>query len=398
MKQDAFIQRLRQELASLPKQAVDEIVADYREYIGDALAAGRHEEEVIAALGDPAKLAREFKAQASYRQWERHRSFGNLMRVVVSIAGLGLLNVILLVPFMFYLLMLSIGYVLSTLAAIGGLVTVFALGSYHAFGWPDVNASPLKLIGNGGALEFDSGGESADTPSHKRDAADGSDDGKAASSADIASLPTNLKSLKIVGDRYVFTLSDDGDRLALVTSSNGTAAIRRRDGGKLDMNTTGDAGSLLKRESDDSLSIARSAVKVFSLRDENDNRVNVTRNPSDPGKTLWDVHSDDDHVSFEQDEHGESTHIAVKSGSDAVVVDGHDLSIDNKHSHFHFETPQGATLSHLALVYGLVALFGGIVGLLLCVWLTRATWRRLVRYVKRQIDLLSARLETTPAP
>lgn len=37
MKQDAFIQRLRQALGSLPKRDVDEIVADYREYIGDAL-------------------------------------------------------------------------------------------------------------------------------------------------------------------------------------------------------------------------------------------------------------------------------------------------------------------------------------------------------------------------
>ena len=39
MKQDVFIEALRQELSSLPKPAVDEIIADYREYIGDALAA-----------------------------------------------------------------------------------------------------------------------------------------------------------------------------------------------------------------------------------------------------------------------------------------------------------------------------------------------------------------------
>src|SRR5580698_4570221 len=113
MTQDEFIQKLRHELGNFPKQAVDEIIADYREYFGDALAAGRSEAEVVAALGDPVKLARELKAQANFRQWETRRSFGNLMRVFVSIAGLCLLQLFLLIPCMFYLLMLTIGYAVS---------------------------------------------------------------------------------------------------------------------------------------------------------------------------------------------------------------------------------------------------------------------------------------------
>ena len=100
MKQEHFMQTLRNELRSLPKHEVDEIVADYREYIGDAIAAGRNEEEVIAALGDPFKLARELRAQAKYRQWENHRSLSNLMRVVISIAGLGVMNFLLFFPFL----------------------------------------------------------------------------------------------------------------------------------------------------------------------------------------------------------------------------------------------------------------------------------------------------------
>src|SRR5580698_1794710 len=110
MTQDEFIQKLRHELGNFPKQAVDEIIADYREYFSDALAAGRSEAEVVAALGDPVKLARELKAQATFRQWETRRSFGNLVRVVMSIAGLGLVQLLLLVPFMLYLLLLTAGY------------------------------------------------------------------------------------------------------------------------------------------------------------------------------------------------------------------------------------------------------------------------------------------------
>ena len=398
MKQDAFIQQLRQELASLPKQAVDEIVADYREYIGDALAAGRSEEEVIAALGDPAKLARELKAQANYRQWERHRSFSNLMRVVTSIAGLGLLNVILLVPFMLYLVLLTAGYAASAGIAIAGLVTVLTLGSHQAFGWPNVDSLPMSFIGNGFNFDFDSddakkNGAKASVASNDDD--DDDDDDKPASSTQAAGLPTELRDMKIVGDRFVFSLPD-GSHLDIVTKS-GVLSLRKHDN-KLDINSTGDAGSLLTKQSDGSFSIARDAVKVLSLKDEDGTRVDVARDSSDPQKVFWDIHSDDGHVSFEQDEHGNPTRIAMNSGSDALVIDNHQLSIDSKHNHFHFKTAPGASWSGLALAYGFVALFGGIVGLLLCVWLTRATWRGLVRYVKSQIDLLTARLEGTPAP
>jgi uncharacterized membrane protein len=142
MTQDAFIQQLRHELRSLPKHLVDEIVADYREYIGDALAAGRSEAEVIAALGDPVKLARELRAQASFRQWETRRSFSNLLRVIASIAGLGLVQLVLLVPFILYLTLLTCGYVLAATMLVTGLATVLLLGSHHAFGWPATDRIP----------------------------------------------------------------------------------------------------------------------------------------------------------------------------------------------------------------------------------------------------------------
>lgn len=136
MKQNEFFDRLKRELKGLPTSAIDEIVADYREYIGDAMAAGRSEDAVIAALGDPVKLARELKAQASYRQWEAQRSFGNLMRVVLSVAGLGLLQLLLLGPFLLYLLMLTVGYVASSALTVAGLCSLVMLGGHSLFGWP----------------------------------------------------------------------------------------------------------------------------------------------------------------------------------------------------------------------------------------------------------------------
>jgi uncharacterized membrane protein len=210
MKQEVFIEALRRELSSLPKQAVDEIIADYHEYIGDALAAGRREEDVIAALGDPVKLARELKAQANYRQWQDRRSFGNLIRVIMSISALGLLNVLLLVPFMLYLALLTAGYAVSVGLTIAGLVGVIALSGHHFFGKTARDALPFSFSSSSSEQAKTAPGGASDT----KDADDDSDD----------QTPTSLKSLKIVGDRFVFNLQDDS-KLELVTRS-GSIEIR----------------------------------------------------------------------------------------------------------------------------------------------------------------------------
>jgi len=38
----------------------------------------------------------------------------------------------------------------------------------------------------------------------------------------------------------------------------------------------------------------------------------------------------------------------------------------------------------------------GVLGLLFWVWLTRMSWRAVTRYVKRQIDVVSASLDRDP--
>jgi hypothetical protein len=68
-------------------------------------------------------------------------------------------------------------------------------------------------------------------------------------------------------------------------------------------------------------------------------------------------------------------HMAIRSGADNVVIVG---------SH-------GSGIG--AMIYGFALLVAGIVGLWLCLWLTRITWRGLVRYVQRQLALITARLD-----
>ena len=371
MKQEVFIEALRRELSSLPKQAVDEIIADYHEYIGDALAAGRREEDVIAALGDPVKLARELKAQANSRQWQDRRSFGNLIRVIMSISALGLLNVLLLVPFMLYLALLTAGYAVSVGLTIAGLVGVIALSGHHFFGKTARDALPFSFSSSSSEQAKTAPGGASDT----KDADDDSDD----------QTPTSLKSLKIVGDRFVFNLQDDS-KLELVTRS-GSIEIRN-DGDNFKFESSSEAARhLLTKDADGTWSIPRDEVVTLELKDD-DEKVSFVRSSSDPKSGVWDISSDDgDNVKLEQDANGKTNHVTAHSGEDTVDIGNGKIAINDGHDVIR------VAASDSEYTYAIVMLPIGLLGLVLCIWLTRITWRSVARYVKRQIDVVSASLE-----
>ncbi|ABN89170.1 Predicted membrane protein [Burkholderia pseudomallei] len=390
MKQDAFIQRLRQALGSLPKRDVDEIVADYREYIGDALSAGRTEEDVIAALGEPEKLARELKAQANFRQWEERRSFGNLMRVVGSIAGLGLLHLVLLVPFLLYMLVLTLGYVFFGALTVAGLVTLVAFGSHYVFGTPVPGVLPF----GGGAAQLGAAGASGK--------ADGkaATDGKAAQTGKIAQDPksasaaaadalNDAKELRVEGERYVLDLHD-GSRVSIVTRKGVIDA--RKQGGKLSIDATGDgARELLTTGKGDTLGIARADVIALDLKSTNGDQMTVANTGgSVPGVNVPGIAGGN--VQMTPDGRG-GMNLSVTNGENSVSIVGGRITVDNGKQHVSVAAPAGFALGGIAFGYGLAMLPIGIVGLLVCVWLTRVTWRALGRYVRRRIDAVSAKLE-----
>ncbi|MGF6643068.1 DUF1700 domain-containing protein [Paraburkholderia sp. GAS82] len=382
MKQEVFIEALRQELSSLPKPAVDEIIADYREYIGDALAAGRREEEVIAALGDPVKLARELKAQASYRQWQDRRSFGNLIRVIMSISALGLLNVLLLIPFMVYLALLTAGYAVSVGLTIAGLVGVIALSGHHFFGKNAHDVLPFSFSSSEhakGAHDFSASAALA------LGASDASGTQETNSNASDSDTPGNLKGLKIVGDRFVIDLQDDS-KLSLVTRA-GAIEIKKDDDNFKFEATSDAARQLLTKEKDGTWSIARDDVVDLDLKDD-DEHVSLARTGKDAKSMVWDISTDDgDHVTLQEDQQGKPNHVTAQSGSDSVDIGDGKVAIDDGHHKIR------VAASESEYTYAIVMLPIGLIGLALCIWLTRITWRAVSRYVKRQLDVVSASLD-----
>lgn len=383
MTQDAFIQQLRHELRSLPKQMVDEIVADYREYFGDALAAGRSEADVVAALGDPVKLARELKAQATFRQWETRRSFGNLMRVIVSIAGLGLLQLLLLIPFMFYLLMLTIGYAVSAALTVAGLVTVVALGSHHLFGWPPFKAVPFTFERSDVTTDRKASGNGSDNASN-----DDSDTDHAPAQGDARLATANMKAFQVDGDRFVLR-PDAATRISIVTLA-GPIDIRNDDG-KLRISSVGGARDLFKVDPDGTWSIASADIIALDLKDGEGDKVSFARIGAGAKSMAWDISNHGDHVSFVQGADGSGKSLVVRSGSESVVIDRDHVAIRGGSDSAVIVGSHGSGIG--AMIYGFAMLVAGIVGLWLCLWLTRITWRGLVRYVQRQLDLITARLD-----
>jgi uncharacterized membrane protein len=134
---EAFLRTLRAGLAGLSKQEVDEIIADYEAHFAEARASGRSEAEVSEALGDPARLARELRAETGLRRFEAHRSFANLVTAMLALAGLAAVDIFFLMPLLLILAAVALG--------IGvGLVALGAVGAHMIF--------TVVFFGHGGSF------------------------------------------------------------------------------------------------------------------------------------------------------------------------------------------------------------------------------------------------------
>lgn len=121
MSKAAFLRTLAEGLEGLPDREIDEILADYNAYFDEGLAAGRSEENIAEALGDPGRLARELRVETGMRRWENHRSVRNSSAALLALGGLAAVDIVLLLPLMFAagLVLLVSGLVMFILGIIG---------------------------------------------------------------------------------------------------------------------------------------------------------------------------------------------------------------------------------------------------------------------------------------
>jgi hypothetical protein len=153
MTRDQFISRLRAGLAGMASEAIDDIVADYQAHFDEGLAAGRTEDQVAEALGDPDRLARDLRDAAPARPWTppergsddrwRGRADGFFAHVnsygVWGWIGLGLavLGAILILPIVLRIVGMIVGLVFALALAVAifaAVVTLIAGGLGHRYG------------------------------------------------------------------------------------------------------------------------------------------------------------------------------------------------------------------------------------------------------------------------
>jgi uncharacterized membrane protein len=129
MNRAMFLSELRMGLSGLTHNEIEETIADYEAHFSEGLAAGRSEGAIANALGDPARLARELRAEAGFRRWESERSAGSLIGAVIALLGLATLDLIFLIPFVCVVgaVLLSMFVTAIALFFAGGAVWLFAL-------------------------------------------------------------------------------------------------------------------------------------------------------------------------------------------------------------------------------------------------------------------------------
>jgi uncharacterized membrane protein len=130
MTRQAFMARLREGLRGLPAQTQADILADYERHFAEGAAAGRSEEEVAAALGDPDRLSRELRAEAGLKRWEEERNASAAGAAVFAVLGLGAIDIIVLLPILMGVIGAMVGVAVAVIAVFFGGGVMFAAGPF----------------------------------------------------------------------------------------------------------------------------------------------------------------------------------------------------------------------------------------------------------------------------
>ena len=122
-----FMSRLAGALDFMSREERDDILYDYEEHFRIGFENGKTEEEIVASLGDPRFIAKQYKANYMVKQAETDSSIGNIVRAVLAAFGMGFFNLIFVVGPFFAIVGVLIG-----LFAAGTGITLAGVGVFLA--------------------------------------------------------------------------------------------------------------------------------------------------------------------------------------------------------------------------------------------------------------------------
>ena len=144
-----YLYQFRRGLEGLPRSQIEDLVLDTESHFSDGKAAGRSEEEIAAALGDPARLARELRAEAGFKRWESERTPGSLAGLVLALVGLATVDFMFIFPFLLGLFGIFLGFAAAALGLFIAGLALSVISLVPGLAWFTVSGGALPLLALG---------------------------------------------------------------------------------------------------------------------------------------------------------------------------------------------------------------------------------------------------------
>lgn len=155
MHQQDYLDALQRALAGLPPDLVAKTMSYYEQSFNEGRAAGRSVDEIAQDLGDPKKIALTLRASTQRRAFEQKKNPVNLLRLLVSLAGLAIFNLFMVIPAAVYAALLATLYALGLSFYLAGIaITASGLSGANEL----VLDGPLRYM----LIHDDDGGEGDD--------------------------------------------------------------------------------------------------------------------------------------------------------------------------------------------------------------------------------------------
>ena len=127
MTQHEFIDTMSRHLKGLTEAEKKDILSDYEEHFALGKEAGKSEEEIAAALGEPKGIAKQYRAETMVRRVQEKHSVTNVLNVIIAALALGMFNLIFVLPLFFAVVGVLIGLLAAAVGiALGGLGAAIA--------------------------------------------------------------------------------------------------------------------------------------------------------------------------------------------------------------------------------------------------------------------------------
>lgn len=150
MNKAEFLAELGRALSGIPGDERREILADYEEHFQMGLAGGKSEEQISVSLGQPAAIARTFRADYLIEQARTEKSPGNILRAVLAVLSLSVFNLVFVLGPFLGLVGVLIGFWASGVAVtLSGMAVFLAALFSPVIAWLLPPLGVTALIGVG---------------------------------------------------------------------------------------------------------------------------------------------------------------------------------------------------------------------------------------------------------